>query len=463
MIDDKEYIDVLTTALAARKDWLEMTELPNLKENLRIYQSSFASLYSIYLKKKVINEDPYKQEVKIGELEVPDTSAFTETKRMEQISIRLSDFDNQLDFLVNFYQFGLEFLNLERIKRILGLIRYINWAQLVPESQNVNTKAVAEITNQSKAGLDQIALSVVSESLTKLPKATNAVISILKNLTAYYKETYKLSVRSRITQDMSAAEATTANIKKKIAATMHGTPIYPDIIEEIVKEDYSPDGPALRASIIESLKIAAAKPKVIKKKVSYKNLLIDGMRAIGGAGSSLGEIIPKINENENTMANTRKTFWEKLRLTFRQMFKAEQEERIIDLEYMDPIKSVPVKQQLNYNEFIADLEKKNRILSGLGYQGAAAARLEAMAEDQLAALLEKTIRDVQVMHRTLAALDEYYKACAPKDVRDKIKGIKPELAAVKNSFVKANQLRHEYTAYKEEEEQMKRLGISTTP
>jgi hypothetical protein len=41
-----------------------------------------------------------------------------------------------------------------------------------------------------------------------------------------------------------------------------------------------------------------------------------------------------------------------------------------------------------------------------------------------------------------------------------VKGIKPELATIKNAIVRANQDRYEYSAQKEEEEQMKRLGIN---
>jgi len=82
---------------------------------LRVFQSSFASLYNIYLKKKSIDEDPYKHETKISELEVPESTPFQDAKRIEQLSIRLSNFDSQLDFLVNFYQLGIDFLNLDRI------------------------------------------------------------------------------------------------------------------------------------------------------------------------------------------------------------------------------------------------------------------------------------------------------------------------------------------------------------
>ena len=460
MANTTEYINALSEALQIRRDWLDKTELANLKENLRIYQLSFSSLYNIFLKKKLVSEDPYKQEAKIGEIEVPDTSAFNDTQRSEQISVRLSNFDNQLDFLVNYYQFGVEFLNLDRIKRILGLVRYIDWAHLVPETQNPNTRAVAEITNQSRTGLDPIALSVVNEALTKLPKTTSMVINILKNLTAYHKEVYKFNVRNAVTQNMTAAEANAANIRKKISAEMPGTPCYLELIEDLIKEDYSAQGPELRETILNSLKVKTEKPKAAKKAVSFKVFLTDGIRAIGGAASSLSEIIVKLDENETLLANLKKTFWEKVRLVFKHMVNANPDERIIEIEYTDPVKAVPVRQQINYHQFYSELEKKIRMLSTLGIQGSAAGRLDTMTEDQLASLLDKTIRDVQVLHRTLAALDEYYKAEAPKELRDRIRGVRPELAALKNSFVKANQLRHEYNAHKEEEDQMKRLGIT---
>jgi hypothetical protein len=160
------YVETLQQVLASRKEWLEKEEMDKLKDELRNFHSSYASLYNIYLKKKIIDEDPYKQETKISELEVPDGSPFNEAKRIEQLSIRLANFDNQLDFLVNFYQLGIDFLNLDRIKRIVGLIRYIDWVSLSPDSQSLMTKAVSEISNSSKSGVDPITLSIIGESLT---------------------------------------------------------------------------------------------------------------------------------------------------------------------------------------------------------------------------------------------------------------------------------------------------------
>jgi hypothetical protein len=453
------YTDTLLQALLVRKDWLEKSELVKLKEELRTFQTSYSSLYNIYLKKKLINEDPYKQETKLSEIEVPDTGGFIETKRLEQLSLRLSNYDNQLDFLVNFYQFSVDFLNLERIKRILGLVRYIDWVHLTPDSQSANTKLVAEITQQSKKGADQIVLSVIGESLTRLSKSTGGVINILRDLTAYYKESYKLNVRNAATKDMSAQDANALNIKKKIAAAMPGMPFYAEIVEELIREDYSKDGPALREAVLKSLQVADEKPKNVKPAVNFKATLLEGIQVIGGAGAILGEIGPKMDENENILANQKKTFWEKVRKVIKQMMGGANEEIIYDVQYLDPTRGIPVKEKLDFHQFRSEMDKKMRVLGNLT-SGAASAKLSSMSEEQIIPYLERNIRDVQSLHRTLNSLDDFFKAQTPQSEREKVRGIKPELASIKNCIVRANQLRHEYSAQKEEEEQMKRLGIN---
>ena len=93
-------------------------------------------------------------------------------------------------------------------------------------------------------------------------------------------------------------------------------------------------------------------------------------------------------------------------------------------------------------------------------QGQILVKLNALPEDQVMNYLERTIRDVQSFFRTLTALDDFFKSTVEKEDRDRIKGIKPELASIKNSIVRANQIKHEYTARKEEEEQLKRMGIN---
>jgi len=458
MAEQINYIETLQQVLLERKEWLERSELGKLKDELRQYQSSFASLYNIYLKKKLIDEDPYKHESKISELEVPESGLFNEAKRIEQLSIRLSNFDNQLDFLVNFYQLGIDFLNLERIKRIVGLVRYIDWTALTPDSQSIMTKAVAEMSNQSKVGVDTITLSIIGESLTRLSKTTVSVMTTLKALSGYYRENYKLNVRVNVTKDMAANEATLENIRKKMSSAMPGSPFYKELIEELIKEDYTPSGTDLKDTILNSMKVVEEKQKAAKPAVNYKAILLDGIQVIGGAGATLTEIVEKMDENQNVMDSRKKGFIEVIKELIRQITNSDPDEVVYELEYMDATKGLPVKEKVNFYKFRNDVEKKAKILNSF-YKGPAYSKVAAMSEDQIIGYLEKNIRDVQGLHKTLNALDDFFKANAAADDREKIKGIKPDLSALKNTIVKANQLRHEYNAQKEEEEQMKRLGL----
>jgi hypothetical protein len=93
-------------------------------------------------------------------------------------------------------------------------------------------------------------------------------------------------------------------------------------------------------------------------------------------------------------------------------------------------------------------------------RGTGAAKLQSMQDEQLISFLERNIRDLQSYHKTLTALDEYFKAEVGKQDREKVRGIKPELGTIKNAIIRANAKRHEYSAQKEEEDQLKRLGVS---
>ena len=445
--------------LNARAEWLEKSELPKLKEELRSFHTGFASLYNLYVKKGLINEDPYKQDAKIAELEVPNTAPFSDAERLDQLTRRLANYDNQLDYLVNFYQFGVEFLNLNRIKLILGLIKYINWVNLTPDAINPVTKAVAEMTNQLKLGSDPLTMSLISESLSRLNRSYNPVMGYLKILTEYQKEAYKLDLRD-VTAGMSQADASSlVQLKRKFAQTKQGFPFYSDLAEEVLKEDYSEEGPVLRESVLNRLKIADSKPKTVKAQISFKSILIEGIQSLGSIAGTLAETATKLDESQAILQAKKQSFMEKLKKLLRQAFNREPDAVYYELEYMDPAKGTPVHEKVNYNVFRSDLERKIRTFTPLASRGPAITKLESMQEEQLIGFLERNIRELQSLHKTLNALDDFFKSEVDKEVRDKVKGIKPELGSIKNAILRANSKRHEYSAQKEEEEQLKRLGV----
>ncbi|MDR2702048.1 MAG: hypothetical protein LBB72_06435 [Spirochaetaceae bacterium] len=454
-MDNAEYQKALEQALNARADWLNQTEFPKFKDEFRSFHVAFASLYKLLIQKKLISEDPYKHEAKIGEIVIPKMIVPEGDKR-DQLTLNLSAYDSQLDYLVNFFQFSIDFLNLENIKRILGLVKYIDWSKLVVDAPTTTTRVVAELINDARAGSDALALNVINELTGKLGKCTGLIMNYLKEATAFNRESYKLELRQSITGTMN--DASVEQIKKKFPSAMPGRNFYPDLAEELIKEDFTPSGEELRSVVLKQLAIPENKPKVVKKEVSFKVTLMDGLFVISTVSGALAEIAPKMEENHTLFQNRKQTLMERIREILREMFNKEPEPVIYDIEYIDSIKGTAVKEKVNYNQFRTDLDKRTRSFASFSSRNVS--RIEALDEKQLLTLLERAIRDAQSLHKTLGGLDEYFKAEAPKESREKVRGIKPELATIKNAFIKANQKRHEYSAQVEEEEQLKRLGVN---
>ena len=457
-MDRAEYLNTLETALNSYGNWLEKTEFLKFKEEFRSFHTSFTSLYKMMIQKKLINEDPYKQEAKMGEIKVPKP-ILSEGDRKDQLTMNLSAYDNQLDYLVNFFQFSIDFLTMDNIKRILALVKYIDWAHFTADTQSSTTKVVYDLINTARQGLETFSVNVINESISKLKQATANIMGYLKVATSFNKESYKLKIRQLITSKMNDVSAD--NIKKKFSAAMPGKAFFPDLIEELIKEDYTPAGDQLQKAILKQLAIPEEKPKAVKKKVDFRITLMDGLFIISSVGVALGDIIPRLEENNLLFQNRKLTFGEKFREIIRQMLNKEPEPVIYEIEYIDPVKGSAVKEKVNFNIFCSDLEKRLKSYNSFNVRNSS--KLETMDEKQLVGILEKSVRDAQNLHKTLTGLDEYFKADAPRESKDKVKGIKPELGTIKNAIIKANQKRFEYSAQVEEEEQLKRLGVNPTP
>ncbi|MDR3276677.1 MAG: hypothetical protein LBT11_05650 [Treponema sp.] len=463
MADLAEYRKKMAEALNARAIWLEREEMPKLKEGFRTFHTSFYSIYSLLLKRKIIREDPYKSEAKVANIEVPETGTFPENERADRMGLRLAAFDNQLDFIVNFYQFSLDNFGLDKIRRILGLIKYIDWVRFLADAgANVNTNSMVELVNQARTQADQLSMNIIGENLGNLSKSTGTIMALLKEISDYHREAFKAEIREAATASMPPGTPVQVPlIKKKYAAAAPGKPFYAELAEEVIREDYTKEGEATREKILKQFSMPTEKPKAVKPQASYKSFLIEGLFAMGSISTVFSEIIPKLDENEEVLENKHKSFFQKIREILDQMLNKAPEAQIYNIEYVDPVKQVQIKEKLNFTAFRTELDRKAKVLFNVSTKGMAVSKLEGMEEAQLLGLLEKNIRDIQTMHKLLGALDEYFKAAVDKEDRSKIKGIKPELGAMKNALVKANQKRYEYNAQKEEAEQFKKLGITT--
>jgi hypothetical protein len=457
---DSDFLLKLKEALDARKNWLARTELPALHEDFRAFQREISALYLLFAKKGYLIEDPYKNETKSGDLQLPPTGNFTDINKRDQLGLRLATLDNELDYLVNFHEFSVDSFPQEKIKMMAGLVRYIDWSQLASPEVNVTTQAVCEaVTGIRQGANDPVAYKTLSDSLAVLSDRTRTIMAALKLLNDFNREQYKYDIRIKITYSMSADEATLPNIKKKFSGLKEKSPFYPDLVEEIIREDYSNDSKSLQEGVLQRLATVEEKHKPKKAPVSFKHILIDGLNIIGAAGTNLSEIIEKINENHYLLEKQNAGIWAAIKKLMARITNGNADAVVYELEYSDPAKNSVVHEKLNYKSFYAAIEKKITILDAIAAHGSTSKKLESMDEEHLISLLQHNIKELLNFHKTLGVLDEYFKTEVDRASRSKIKGIKPELSALKNTITKAGGRLRDYNIQKEEEAQFKKLGI----
>ncbi len=466
-----QFIDQLDTALEQRKNHLEKRELPKLKELYRQFHSAFQALYNLLLRKSLIQEDPYKYEQKISEVTPPPQGPFMESERSEQMSMRLSSLDTQFDFMINYYQFSVDFLNLERIKPIIALTTYIRWDSLSESSTSINTRALAEMVLKLKTGPDSLSVGIANDSTNQMEKLYKEIMGILKQLADYHRESYKAELRRNILSKlnlngkavMSRQDDAVKAIRRKFAERMGDMPFYGDLLKEIFEEDYSPQGERLREELIERIGVKEDTKEKEREEISFKAILMDSLRILASTNTHLENASRKMGDNSIILESRKLTFSEKFKRWVTQMVQGKKELRIYEIEYIDPSTGLNKTEKLNMEEFIESINRRVKILVSLtNRMSPTFKRLEASNEESIYTFLNQNIEDIQLILIRLPALETFFKSEVPREERGRLRTTNNEAGAIKAILVKSNQKRHEYVSRKEEIEQLKKLGIDTS-
>jgi uncharacterized protein (UPF0335 family) len=466
---NENYTDQLEQALLEKIERMDSHELKQLRDDYKLFQSAFQGIYNVLLRKGLIHEDPYKFELKISEVQTPPESSFAESEKLDQMCIRLSQFESYLDFLNNYYQFSVDFLTLGRIKKLVGLTKYFSFTAFTENSSHLNTRYFAEIIQQIRKGSDPLSIGIINEGLLQLDKTSRKIFQALKDLGNIHRERYKLEIR-RLASDglkferdhvITHQDDVIRKIRQKFVETAGEKPFYPELVAEILKEDYSSEAQALRDEALNKLQVAASKGSSKVAELNFKTPILEGIRTVIGVGFQLDDAIQKLNENQSILDSQDKSFITKIRRLLREMMGRSPEDIIHEVDYMDPATSVRKNEAINFRNFATEVSKKAQTLIAMTSRGSTAyKRLEGASEDQIFKFLEKSIEDLQSYHRKLTALDEFFRATiTDPEVKNRVRTIKTELGSIKNTIIKANQKRYEYIAIKDEQEQMKRLGI----
>ncbi len=452
----------------AKKNWYDTEEMVKILEEYRNLLGVVNNLINLLEKKGLIQPDPYKHDKKISDIAVPDEIPFLDSERSMVIGARLSDFESMLDFICNIFKFSVATVSVERIKTLLALNNYFQWNSLVPNSTKPNTKGLAEIVQAIKMGTDTLSVSVLNETINYASKTVSRINGLLKELTDFQKEIYKIEIRKCIFEHPSYSheksqksnQEALQQIKKLFPQVLGKKPFYSELIDELIQEEYSPEKQKFRETLLKKFEISSNKKEEKKIQINTKELLMDAVRALGAAAPLFEQIVQKVDENHKVLQSEHNGFLDKLLALIRQAFNRPEKPVVYTVTVTDPLTQSRKQEDINYQDFITDINRRRRTYNSFSIKKAPGyVKIESQTEKAIQEYLAKQISECNRLMQLLTALDEYFKSAPAIENRPKIKGLKMELTSLKNCIVKTNQRKAEYTALIEEEEQLKKLGI----
>ena len=453
----------------AKKNWYDTEEMVKILEEYRNLLGVINNLINLLEKKGLIQPDPYKLDKKISDIAVPEEIPFLDSERSMVIGARLSDFESMLDFICNIFKFSVSTVSVERIKTLLALNNYFQWNALVPNSTKPNTKGLAEIVQAIKMGTDSLSVSVLNESINYITKTISRINALLKDLTDFQKELYKVEIRKSLFEhpnyshekSQKSTHDAMMQIKKMFPQVMGKKPFYSELVDELIREEYSPEKDKFRAIVLSKFEIASSKKEEKKIKIDTKEMLMDSVRALGSAAPLLEQISQKIEDNHKVLQSEHNGFMDKLLALIRQAFNRPEKPVVYTVTVTEPLTQSRKQEDVKYQDFLTDLNRRRRTYNSFAVKKAPGyIKIESQEEKSILEYLSKQISECNHLMQLLTALDEYFKSAPLVENRSKIKGLKMELTSLKNCIVKTNQRKAEYTALIEEEEQLRKLGIS---
>ncbi len=447
-----DYQTLLDDALEKRRNWLETVQIPKLKDLLTAFESLFEGVVAMIIRKGLLREDPYNYEQTFTDITLPKDETLPDFENSDEVSYRLSAYRRQLRYVSTEYPIDLESLGLGRLKKISALIAYINWLELGEGSKSPTTRAFAKAFMKVRMGQDTMASQILKDSEMQLVRTTHAIRAVLADLISYSRESWKAGIR-RFLSPLSTngetrvkKEDLVKEIRRSFAQKVTGKPWYPTLAEEMADDELAPDSGERKEKILASLAVAEAeKPKTVVAQ-DGRSVLMEAIRLLSRPHEDLATAIAILEENERLLHESRGASGGWLKRIFGGGASAPTDDRSYKVQYAEPGVAAPKVEVIDFTAFSAEVAKKASLLAALmSGSGPAVRRLASTGEEQLATFVDKQLNDLLLIHRRLGCLNTMFQARLMQEKKT-ARGIKIELLTLKNSIIKANQRRHDYTA-----------------
>lgn len=469
-MEENDFSIQVQQLVSQKVEWYDSEALPDLLLKYRLLYTCIKNLYEMLVKRSIIEADPYRLDKRIADITVPSGDVFAESEISTVFGERFSDYENVLDFICTYMRFSVEELTIPKLKKLLDFNKVFDWDGLSSNSPKMNTRAFAIALTNAKSGAPAVLQSMINDSVSKSKTTVEEINKILNEYGVFWREYYKAQIRKLVFANpgfnkekaFSSAENEFNEIKKLYVKSMgKSIPFYNDLISEIVEEDVGANKEKKREAVLKKLQ-PKENVKVQKKKdePSTKEMLISTVLALASTAPTLEQLRGKLSENFNLLFEKKKSFFTKLIAALKKSLNIKEKERIVTVKIKDPKTGSERLEKLSVVSFMMDLQKKIKIYAGIANKGAEYSKIESCNEDVILTFINKQLSEVQSVFTMINSLDSHFKNSVDPTLKPKVKGMQIELSALRNSIVNANKKRGEYISYKEEMEQMKKLGIS---
>jgi hypothetical protein len=444
-----DFLVRLEAALALRGSWLESARIPPMKEMLGTYRSLFESMAGTLIKKGILREDPYTSNVKTSVIAAPPDTALSDSGDVAEVSRRIFAYRRQLNFLVDGLQYNLAAMGIPALKGISALVSYLDWDSFGEGSHSPTTRAFARLVTQVLVSKDGLSSRVLHDSQAQIVKLARDIRDRVAELEEWHRESWKAELRVRVlprTQHLPprTGEERTAKaqaIKKAFEQVLPDGTWHPQLVQEVLAEDQPPGSAQRLEKLLVSLAIPPQVPTTQEDASSRRDALIS---AISGLCSAAGEIRyceGALEENENAIESFSLGFFQRLRRWFQKSL-GRLDDRFYDIEGESKTETI------DFLKFVSEMTELASVLAEIPLEGSpAAARIEAMDEEELCDFLDWQVRQLRQLHRRMDGLNELFMVrAAHSRGLTAPRSIKLALMTIENLVARGDSVRRESIA-----------------
>lgn len=414
---------------------IEAEVMPQLSKDLTTFYMGITELYGKLKNRGLIKDDPYLSNSGEMDIVLPDTEAFPESEASWKVPQRICKYIAVLSYITHNYTLSLnniDFLELEKIKKFVDFYDWGNINNSV--SKDFNTNCISKLVFSLKKSInDSLIISTIDKCIDTISDSHKKIISSLKYVLLYLKESYKQFIRLDIIPLVANDEFKSnlglffEKITEEMKTNYSYLKVYKKYIKEVLDEDFSQDGVELKKKVLKLLGQSRVQNKNKPQKEDPYKILNVGLLELGKVRSHLAKSIDKLNLNHETLSSRNRGFIKKiLYLISRFLFNIPPK-----TVYRVTLTSNNKKQneEIFFEKFFSKIRNHEFILLELAEEGRVQSYIEKNRED-IENNVENLLLHLKKDIRYLIALDEFFKI-ELRSLGLKSKGIKPELTVLK--------------------------------